>query len=234
LDQRVIRALLFGCDGTLVDNEPLHFRAFNEALHNEGVVLTLAEYQQVMLPDDAAFRAALALKGKSADDARIDALVATKRAAYKRSLAAGLAPVPGVVDFVRLAAKTYVLAVASGAWLDEVDPILEKLGIRDCFRAVVTKEDCPVGKPDPAPYLRALERLNASTPAPEPAITARDCLCFEDSVSGLVSTRAAGMRCIGLTTMLPGDALRDADLVAQNYRALDLRRMTAFFDRRAR
>jgi HAD superfamily hydrolase (TIGR01509 family) len=234
LDQRVIRALIFDCDGTLVDNEPLHFRALNEALHNEGFVLTLAEYQQVMLPDDAAVRAALAMKGRQADDARVDALVAVKRAAYKRSLAAGLAPVPGVADFVRLGAKTYVMAVASGAWLDEVEAVLSQLGVRDCFRAVVSKEDCPVGKPDPAPFLRALERLNASSPAPEPPLTARDCLVFEDSVGGVAAARAAGMRSVALTTMLPGTALVDADLVAQNYRALDLRRMTAFFDRRAR
>jgi hypothetical protein len=42
------------------------------------------------------------------------------------------------------------------------------------------------------------------------------------------------MRSVALTTSQPGTALVDADLVAQNYRALDLRRMTAFFDRRAR
>ncbi len=230
----MIRAFIFDCDGTLADNEPLHFRAFNESLHAEGIALTLAEYQGVMAPDDATIRGALALKGREGDAAKVDALVEAKRAVYRKSLAAGITPVPGVADFIRRASKTYLLAVASGAWRDEVEPILGHLGVRDCFRALVTNEDCPVGKPDPAPFLRALERMNASSPAPGPPLEARDCLVFEDTPYGIVAARAAGMRSIGITTTFPGDALRDADLVAQNYRALDLLRMTAFFDRRAR
>jgi beta-phosphoglucomutase len=231
----VIRALIFDCDGTLVDNEPLHFRALVEALRPEGIALTSAEYQALTgLPDPDAVRTVLSKAGKDASADRVAALVAAKRAAYARSLAAGAAPVPGVADFLRKAAPTYLLAVASGAWRDEVHPILEGLGVRPLFRAVVTAEDCPKGKPDPAPFLAALAALNASSPAPEPPLTARDCLVFEDSPHGVAAARAAGMRSVALTTSHTGDALVDADLVSQNYRALDLRRMTAFFDRRAR
>lgn len=231
----MIRALIFDCDGTLTDNEPLHFRALAEAVRAEGVGITAAEYQKITgLPDDASVRAVLAKDGKDAPPEKVAALVAAKRAVYGRSLAAGVAPVPGVVDFLRRAAPTYLLAVASGAWRDEVGPVLDGLGVRALFRSVVTAEDCPVGKPDPAPFLKAMAALNASVPAPEPPITARECLVFEDSPHGVAAARAAGMRCVALTTSHTGEALVDADLVAQNYRALDLRRMTAFFDRRAR
>lgn len=232
---RVIRALIFDCDGTLADNESLHYRALVEAVRSEGLGVTTAEYQALTgLPDDAAVRAVLAKNGREAGEDRVGALVAAKRAAYRHSLAAGVAPVPGVADFVRKAAPNYLLAVASGAWKDEVESVLAGLDVRACFRALVTAEDCPVGKPDPAPFLRALEALNASSPAPEPPLTARDCLVFEDSPHGVKAARAAGMRCVALTTSHTGEALVDADLVAQNYRSLDLRRMTAFFDRRAR
>jgi len=231
----VIRALIFDCDGTLADNEPLHYRALVEAVRAEGLAISPVEYQALTgLPDPAAVRAVFARNGREVDGDRVAALVQAKREAYGRSLAAGVAPVPGVADFVRAASATYLLAVASGAWRDEVGPILEGLGIRSCFRAVVTAEDCPVGKPDPAPFLKALAALNASSPAPDPPLTARDCLVFEDSPHGVAAARAAGMRSVALTTSQPGTALVDADLVAQNYRALDLRRMTAFFDRRAR
>lgn len=231
----MIRALLFDCDGTLADNESLHYRALAEAMRAEGLAVTPAEYLGLTgLPDPDAVRAHLARNGREVSGDRLAELVRLKRDAYGRSLAAGVAPVPGVADFVRQAAPTYLLAVASGAWRDEVLPILDGLGIRSCFRAVVTAEDCPVGKPDPAPFLKALAALNASSPAPEPPLTARDCLVFEDSPHGVAAARAAGMRSVALTTSQPGTALVDADLVAQNYRALDLRRMTAFFDRRAR
>ena len=131
-------------------------------------------------------------------------------------------------------ARARVLAVATGAWRDEVEGVLGSLGIRDRFRVVISMEDCAVGKPDPAPFLRALEALNASAPAPEPPLQARECLVIEDSPHGIAAARAAGMRSVGLTTTGSADALRDADLVAPHYRALDLRRVAAFFDRRAR
>jgi len=231
----VIRALIFDCDGTLADNESLHYRALVEAVRADGLGITTAEYQGLTgLPDDAAVRAVFAGNGREISADRVAALVLEKRAAYGRSLSAGVAPVPGVADFVRKAARSYLLGIASGAWRDEVEPVLDGLGIRSCFRAIVTAEDCPVGKPDPAPFLRALAALNASSPAPEPPLTARDCLVFEDSPHGVKAARAAGMRCVALTTSHSGEALVDADLVAQNYRALDLARMTAFFDRRAR
>jgi HAD superfamily hydrolase (TIGR01509 family) len=231
----VIRALLFDCDGTLVDNEPVHYRALNEALLGEGLTLSPADYGALTgLPDDDAVRAALAKAGRPADGGRVAALVEAKRAAYRRSLAAGVSPVPGVADFVKQAAATYALAVVTGAWREEVETILGHLGVRDRFRAVVAREDCAAGKPDPAPFRAGLAALNAADPAPSPPLEARDCLVLEDSVHGIAAARAAGMRSVGLTTTQSGQDLRDADLVAPNYRALDLRRVTAFFDRRAR
>ena len=231
----MIRALLFDCDGTLAANEPLHYRALASALLAEGVSLGTADYQALTgLPDGEAVRAALASKGREAGDAKVRALVEVKRAAYREGLAAGAIPVPGAADFVRAASRSYLLAVASGAWRDEVAAILEALRVADAFRAVVTLEDCARGKPDPEPFRRAMDALNASEPAPAPPLEPRDCLVFEDSPHGVAAARAAGMRCVALTTSHTGDSLRDADLVAANFRALDLRRVTAFFDRRAR
>ena len=236
--ESVIRALIFDCDGTLVDNEPLHFRALNEALlegAGGAAPLTAEQYRSVVgLPDGEAIRAALGMKDRTVDDAALAGLVARKRGAYGRSVAAGVSPVPGVADFVRGASGSYLLAVATGAWRDEVSTVLDQLKVADRFRAVVSVEDYAAGKPDPAPFLKALERLNASTPAPDPPLQAGECLVFAASAHGVAAARAAGMRAVALTTTQSGDALRDADFVAPNYRALDLRRMAAFFDRRAR
>ncbi len=231
----VIRALLFDCDGTLADTEPLQYRALNGALLDMGQSLTAPEYQEIVgLPDGEAIRAVLGKRGVSCPPETVASVLKGKRAAYRKSLGTGASPVPGAADFVRQAAGAYLLAVATGAWREEVDLVLGGLGIRDLFRTVVTYEDCPAGKPDPAPFLKALEGLNASSPAPEPPLQARECLVFEDSPPGVAAARAAGMRCVGITTGFSGDALRDADLVAPHFRALELRRVTAFFDRRAR
>lgn len=231
----VIRALIFDCDGTLADNEPLHFRAMAEALLAERLVLSPADYRGVVgLPDGPAFRSILEARGATPTPEAVAALVAAKKEAYRKSLLAGVTPVPGVADFVRGARETLLLAVASGSWREEVHRVLDSLGLRDQFRAVVTAEDFRAGKPDPEPFLAALAALNASSPAPGPPVAAGECLVFEDSPHGVAAAAAAGMRCVGITTTHNGDGLRDADLVAPNYRSLDLRRVTAFFDRRAR
>jgi beta-phosphoglucomutase len=231
----VIRAIVFDCDGVLADTEPLHMRGLNRVLAPHGVSLDRAAYAALVgLPDPEALRRALAGAGKTLDAATLDALARSKSEEVRAVLRSGVVPIPGVREFVRAAAARYPLAVASGAWRAEVEAVLEGLGIADCFRVVVALEDCPRGKPDPAPFLEALARLNASSPAPEPPLQARDCLVIEDAEHGIVAARAAGMRSVGLSTTHTPDTLRDADLVANNFRGLDLGRMTAFFDRRAR
>ncbi len=56
-----VRGLIFDCDGTLVDNEPLHYRALAGALLAEGIRLGPAEYQALTgLPDPEAVRVARA------------------------------------------------------------------------------------------------------------------------------------------------------------------------------
>jgi mannitol-1-/sugar-/sorbitol-6-phosphatase len=68
---------------------------------------------------------------------------------------------------------------------------------------VVTADDVPTGKPDPAPYLLGARRLGV-----DPA----DCLVVEDAPSGLVSARTAGAATLAVTTTTPADQL-DADAV---------------------
>ncbi len=232
----MIRALLFDCDGVLADNEPIHYRAFQEALRPEGIAISMSDYAAILLgrPDREAAEQVLRWAGKDAGEAAVERVFRAKVAAYGRSLTRGIPAVPGAADLVRKAPPGLLLAIASGGLRSEVDTVLDRLGVKDRFAAVVSSEDCPRGKPDPAPFLLALERLNARDPAPVPPLTAAECLVFEDSEAGITAARVAGMRCVGLTTTRSGDDLRDADFVVQNFRAFDLERMTAFFDRRAR
>jgi sugar-phosphatase len=68
---------------------------------------------------------------------------------------------------------------------------------------LVTPDDVPRGKPDPAPYLYAAQRL---------AVSPADCLVVEDAVAGLTAARSAGCASLALTTTYPADDL-SADAV---------------------
>src|SRR5690606_1132427 len=81
------------------------------------------------------------------------------------------------------------IAVASMSKLEWVEPTLEAIGLRELFPLVVTLDDIENPKPDPEIYLHAAALLGV---APEA------CLAVEDSVHGVASAAAAGMRVVQL------------------------------------
>ncbi len=231
----MIRALVFDCDGVLADNEPLHRRALTEALRPEGIPVDGARYAAILgMPDRASVEDCLAAAGRPVDPAVVDRVCAAKAEHYRRAVEAGIPPVPGAAEFLKRGAERLPVAVASGGLLPEVELVLAGLGVRDRVSVLVTAGDAAKGKPDPEPFLVALARLNALSPAPGPPLAPGECMVFEDSEHGVRAALAAGMRCIGITTSHSGDRLRDADLVAPHFRALDLDRLLQMFGRSRR
>jgi beta-phosphoglucomutase-like phosphatase (HAD superfamily) len=87
------------------------------------------------------------------------------------------------------------------------------VGLYDAFVTIVGVEDAPRTKPDPAPYLEAARRLaehsgNGLPPA--------DCLALEDSVPGIASARAAGMKVVGVANSYPAEKLEAAHRVVDS------------------
>src|SRR5262249_38623360 len=108
-----------------------------------------------------------------------------------------LEPLAGIPDLLAtLAADGIPLAVASNAPAAFLDGVLERIGIRDRFAAVVSAETAGRPKPAPDPYRAACEALGAD-PARSVAV--------EDSEVGVRSARAAGLRVIGVGPDLPPD-----------------------------
>jgi beta-phosphoglucomutase len=92
--------------------------------------------------------------------------------------------------------------VVSGALRPVVEAVLAGSGLRECFTAVVTSEDTPRGKPDPAGYLLALEMLGAS---------ATDAAALEDSPDGVAAASAAGLYTVAVLGTAPAERLTAAD-----------------------
>jgi HAD superfamily hydrolase (TIGR01509 family) len=114
--------------------------------------------------------------------------------------------IPGAVDAVRRCAERWPLAVASSSNPELIQVVLDRAGIRALFRAVVSSQEVPRGKPAPDVYLEAARRLGV-----EPT----RCAAIEDSHNGLRSAKAAGMRVIAVpNTHFPPDdeALALADV----------------------
>ena len=203
----MIRAVIFDFDGVIANSEPLHFRAYRDVLVDKGITLTESSYYERYLgyDDIGAFTAIAADTGTAFTDADIAALVARKAVRLEDLEKSGSVLFPGARDAIMRMADAFPIAVASGALKAEILRVLEHEGLRGYFQFVVSAEDTPASKPDPAPYLLAAETLRSTLVD----LQAHECVAIEDSKWGLVSARTAGMRTVGITQTYPAFELVD-------------------------
>ncbi|MCY7358570.1 MAG: HAD family hydrolase, partial [Rudanella sp.] len=124
-------------------------------------------------------------------------------------------PVPGLPDFLRaLKAAGIKTAVGTSAPVENLDFVMEKLGLRDYFDVLLHEKLVIRPKPDPEIYQLAMQMLGVS-----PA----DSVIFEDSMTGIKAARAAGARVVGVATTHTRDELAEvADLVIQDFVGLSV------------
>lgn len=215
-------AIVFDFDGVIADSEPLHLKAFQQALAEEGIVLGRDEYYTRYLGyDDVGVLEAVARDRQLGwTDRHVTALVVRKSQKLQAMIASGEVLFAGAAAFIRAAAAEVPIAIASGALRHEILQILAASALDGLFVAIVASGDTPEGKPSPAPYLMAFERLQQATGA---SLDAQRCIAIEDSNWGLESARAAGLRCVGVTTSYPAAELAGAELVVSGLDALTLR-----------
>ena len=211
----VIRAIIFDFNGVIADDETPHVCCFQQALAEAGLALTKEDYYGAYLGMDerTCTRMLLARRDGTCDEAEVFR-IGERKAELFRAHAALHKPelFPGVVGFVKAAKGRYRLAIASGGRRAQIDEALSGTKIQCDFDVIVAAEDCPIGKPDPAIYLLTRERLNAGHRS-EHDIVPCECLVLEDSLAGIRSARAAGMRVLGLATTYPLDKLHEADCI---------------------
>jgi HAD superfamily hydrolase (TIGR01509 family) len=202
------RALLFDLDGTLAETDSLHLPTWVDALQPYGVEVdeefyrdrisgrSTAEIVRELLPDlpDE--------QGRSIGEA--------KEASF-RERASELEPLPGLVDFVIQGRELGMrIALVTNAPEENVETILLALKLRDFFDVVVLADEVEAVKPDPAPYRAALEKIS---------VPAELALAFEDSVSGISSSVAAGIPTVGIASSQDPDKLlgAGASVTAQDF-----------------
>jgi beta-phosphoglucomutase len=216
-----LQAIIFDFDGVIADSEPLHFRAFQQALAEDGLELLPKEYfaRYLGYDDVGMFQAFGEDRGLGLDAAAIGALVARKGEKLRAMLNAGSVLFPGAIEFVRTAATAVPIAIASGAMRHEIDEIIETAGVAGLFSAIVAAGDTPESKPSPAPYRLAFERLQEAAGG---GLDPKRCVAIEDSRWGLESARGAGLRCVGVTNSYPAGELTGAELVVSGLQTLTL------------
>ena len=196
-----IRAVLFDFDGTLVDSEYLHHEAWLEAVEPWGVTVGWEDYKRklVGISDRSACEFFLGLADMEVTPEAMDFGRTRKHLYYRRRCVDELTVDPSVSDWIRANCDRVPMGVVSSSAAPDVVPILERQGIADRMRFVVSGDDISRLKPDPMAYLLALEKLRRMCGVRD----AGECLVFEDSGTGIRAAREAGMTVQHLD--LPGD-----------------------------
>jgi HAD superfamily hydrolase (TIGR01509 family) len=175
-------AVIFDCDGTLVDSEPLARTAWERALLPYGYALTDADAEaSVGLPYPrvhAYFAARAALPGADAFWTEFTSQLFTL-------IDSDLVPFPDAIAAARaLRTRGVPLAVASSSPRERLQRTLGRAGLLDAFDAVVSGDEVEHGKPAPDMFLLAASRLG---------VPPHTCVVVEDSPPGVQAGIAAGM-----------------------------------------
>ena len=193
------RYLLFDLDGTLSETDSLHLPTWVEALLPHGIEVDEAFYRENISGRANAEIVGDLLPDLSEREGR--EIVEAKEAGF-RGRAGELEPLPGLLDFlVTVKERGVKTGLVTNAPRENVGAVLAALGLEDFFDAVVPAEEVRAAKPDPEPYLTALEKLGA-----EPG----EALAFEDSLSGIRSAVDAGVPTVGIASTQEPEKLREA------------------------
>lgn len=184
--QQAFRAVIFDLDGVIADSHPVHEIAWRTLLTELGRSVPNAELSSIIRQGKTRKEILkLLFPGMSSDD---EITIGDRKNELFLANGESLRPVRGVLAWIRELSEYGVpLAIATSAARERARDTLARFGIADLFRAVITPSEIPAGKPDPALFLAAAAAL-AARPA--------EALVVEDSPSGLVAAKAAGMQTI--------------------------------------
>lgn len=182
--------LIFDMDGTLADTMPTHFIAWTRSMAAQGI--QFSEERFYALGGVPAVDIIEMLAGEQGVRADAVKLAAEKEALFLNLLqdVQPVLPVKAIAEFHR---EHIPMAVATGSQKWVAEKILQALGIRDWFGAVVGAECVEKPKPAPDVYLRAAELIG---------VDPRRCHAFEDTKLGMEAARRAGMEVVDIHTLL--------------------------------
>lgn len=206
--------IIFDLDGTLIDNNFYHIESFKEFYKRMNMEFSYEDYtaningkiNKVIFP--------YILKRELSEE-EITKYDDQKESLYRELYAPHIKPIDGLLDFLEtLKKENYPLAIATSGLPPNINFMFDNIAIRHYFIDVVNASNITQGKPHPEIFLKAAKSINAD---PE------KCVAFEDSVAGIRSAKAAGMKVIGITTTHTAEEIQEAHKVIQDYTQITTR-----------
>ena len=203
--------VIFDLDGVLVDTGWAHKQSWFDLAEKEGFSMsdeffysTFGMQNYMIIP---------MVIGRELPRDEVDRMSDWKEQRYREIIADHLEPAEGAKSLLDdLRNSGFLTAVGSSAPRANLDLVLERVGLRDCFDACVSGEQVAHGKPAPDTFLKAAEEL---------ILAPGRCAVVEDAVQGVEAGKAAGMPVAAVTTTRKRADLAIADIVVDSLAELD-------------
>ncbi len=204
----MIKAYIFDFDGTLMDTEVLWVEAAERYLAERNTVITHDEAVRIVYGRSwlDVFESIVAIC-PDAHSSRMEMEEAMR--VHMLALREGRdLSIPESVDLLRRLSGQYPVCIVSGSPRTDLLTSLDELDVHSHLEFVLAAEDYGPGKPDPACFLMAAERLQ---------VAPSECLVFEDSAAGINAAKRAGMRAVALVRPgLPAQGMSAADMIVSS------------------
>lgn len=197
------KAFLFDLNGTMIDDMEYHIKAWYRILNELGAEISMERTKEECYGKnhellDRVFPGRFSLEEKNK-------MSIEKERQYQDEFRPHLQLLAGLPEVLeRYHSKGIKMAIGSAAIMFNIDFVLDGLGIRHYFQAIVSADDVANSKPDPETYLKCAGLLH---------ISPSDCLVFEDAPKGVDAAANAGMDCFVLTTMHHKDEFTQQNII---------------------
>lgn len=207
-----LKAIFWDNDGILVNTEPIFYRATKKILGENGIELTRKFYIDYCLKSNLSTFKLAEKKGFSADE--IVQMRGLRNKLYGEMLKENVPVIANIKEVLEKLQRYYLMGVVTSSMKHHFDIIMAASGLRSFFDFEITQDDVKNTKPDPEPYLKALDHTG---------LKAEECLVIEDSERGLTAAKAAGIACYVIPTEISkGNDFSSADKVLARVTELPL------------
>ncbi len=201
------KGFIFDLDGVIVDTAKYHFLAWKKLAESMGISFTEVQNEQLKgISRINSLKKILEWGNLSISEEHFNELMSEKNDYYlsyisKMTMTEILPDVVSTLNFL----KNNKQKIALGSASKNAIAILEKVELLNEFDSIIDGNQVTEGKPNPEVFINAANSLG---------LDSKDCIVFEDSVSGIQAANTAGMISIGIGKK---EVLNEADFVFKDF-----------------
>lgn len=204
-----LKAIIFDLDGVLIDSMPYHAKAWIQAFEEFGIEIKKEIiFEMEGRSQESTIKKIFKMENKEIPGEKIK-LIKKKKIEITEEIFK-LKIFEELKDLLPKLKEKFELGLVSGSNREFVEDILKKK-FKNLFSVVITGDDIERSKPFADPYLKAVKKLN---------LKKNECLVIENAPLGVKSAKNAGLKCIGVSTYLSKEKLKEADIILDNHEEL--------------